>query len=121
MKDNKLEDIAWRLIAEAKVERNPNRRRKLMQEAFELVGVRALCVRWTPREMRISHPTSWSGAPTKNHLERSEAFKMALEQRTVLLPTLFVIIRSINNQHDAGALGCTAAAVGSDCLSRWHV
>ena len=37
MKDNKLEDIAWRLIAEAKVERNPNRRRRLMREAFELV------------------------------------------------------------------------------------
>jgi hypothetical protein len=37
MKDNKLEDIAWRLIAEAKVERSPNRRRRLMQEAFELV------------------------------------------------------------------------------------
>ena len=37
MNDNKLEDIAWRLIAEAKVERNPNRRRRLMREAFELV------------------------------------------------------------------------------------
>jgi hypothetical protein len=37
MNDNKLEDIAWRLIAEAKVERNPYRRRRLMQEAFELV------------------------------------------------------------------------------------
>ena len=34
---------------------------------------------------------------------------MALEQRTVLLPTLFVIIRSINDQYDAGALGCAAA------------
>jgi hypothetical protein len=37
MKDNKLEDIAWRLIAEGKVEHNPSRRRRLMQEAFELV------------------------------------------------------------------------------------
>jgi hypothetical protein len=37
MNDNKLEDIARRLIAEAKVEGNPNRRRRLMQEAFELV------------------------------------------------------------------------------------
>ena len=45
---------------------------------------------------------------------------MALEQRTVLLPTLFVIIRRINDQHDAGALGCTAAAIGSDRLSRRH-
>ena len=37
MKDKELEDIAWRLIAEAKAEGNPNRRRRLMQEAFELV------------------------------------------------------------------------------------
>ena len=37
MKDKELEDIAWRVIAEAKAEGNPNRRRKLMQEAFELV------------------------------------------------------------------------------------
>ena len=46
---------------------------------------------------------------------------MASEQRTVLLPTLFVMIRNINNQHDAGALGCAAAAIGSDRLSRRHV
>ena len=37
MKDKELEDIAWRLIAEAKAEGNPNRRHRLMQEAFELV------------------------------------------------------------------------------------
>ena len=37
MKDKELEDIAWRLIAEAKAEGSPNRRRRLMQEAFELV------------------------------------------------------------------------------------
>ena len=37
MEDKELEDIAWRLIAEAKAEGNPNRRRRLMQEAFELV------------------------------------------------------------------------------------
>jgi hypothetical protein len=37
MKDKELEDIAWRLIAEAKGAGNPNRRRRLMQEAFELV------------------------------------------------------------------------------------
>jgi hypothetical protein len=37
MKDKELEEIAWRLIAEAKAESNPNRRRRLMQEAFELV------------------------------------------------------------------------------------
>jgi hypothetical protein len=37
MNDKELEDIAWRLIAEAKAEGNPNRRRRLMQEAFELV------------------------------------------------------------------------------------
>jgi len=36
MKDKELEDIAWRLIAEAKAEGNPNRRHRLMQEAFEL-------------------------------------------------------------------------------------
>ena len=36
-KEKELEDIAWRLIAEAKDEGNPNRRRRLMQEAFELV------------------------------------------------------------------------------------
>ena len=37
MKDKKLEDVAWRLIAEARAEGNPNRRHRLMQEAFELV------------------------------------------------------------------------------------
>jgi hypothetical protein len=37
MKVKELEDIAWRLIAEAKAEGNPNRRHRLMQEAFELV------------------------------------------------------------------------------------
>jgi hypothetical protein len=37
MKDKELEDIAWRLIAEAKVAGNRNRRRRLMREAFELV------------------------------------------------------------------------------------
>ena len=37
VKDKELEDIAWRLIAEAKAEGDPNRRRRLMQEAFELV------------------------------------------------------------------------------------
>ena len=37
MKDKVLEDRAWRLISEAKVAGNPNRRRRLMQEAFELV------------------------------------------------------------------------------------
>ena len=37
MKDKELEDIAWRLIAEAKAEGNPKRRHRLMQEAFELV------------------------------------------------------------------------------------
>ena len=36
-KEKELEDIAWRLIAEAKAEGSPNRRRRLMQEAFELV------------------------------------------------------------------------------------
>jgi len=29
MKDKELEDIAWRLIAEAKIAGNPNRRRRL--------------------------------------------------------------------------------------------
>jgi len=38
MKDKELENRAWRLVAEAKVVGNPNRRRRLMQEAFELVG-----------------------------------------------------------------------------------
>ena len=37
MKDKELEDIAWRLIAEAKAEGDPKRRRRLMREAFELV------------------------------------------------------------------------------------
>ena len=37
MKDKELENIAWRLIAEAKAEGQPNRRHRLMQEAFELV------------------------------------------------------------------------------------
>ena len=37
MKEKELEDIAWQLIAEAKAEGNPNRRHRLMQEAFELV------------------------------------------------------------------------------------
>jgi hypothetical protein len=37
VKDKELEDIAWRLIAEARAEGNPNRRHRLMQEAFELV------------------------------------------------------------------------------------
>ena len=37
MKDKELEDIAWRLIAEAKAEGKPNRRHRLMQEAFDLV------------------------------------------------------------------------------------
>ena len=36
MKDKELEDIAWRLIAEAKAEGNPKRRHRLMPEAFEL-------------------------------------------------------------------------------------
>ena len=46
MKDKELEDIAWRLIAEAKAEGSPNRRRRLMQEAFELVRCAS-----APREM----------------------------------------------------------------------
>jgi len=37
MKDKELEDIAWHLIAEAKSAGNPNRRRRLMREAFDLV------------------------------------------------------------------------------------
>ena len=37
MEDKELEDIAWRLIAEAKAEGDPKRRHRLMQEAFELV------------------------------------------------------------------------------------
>jgi hypothetical protein len=37
MKDKELENIAWRLIAEAKAEGQPNRRHRLMQEAFDLV------------------------------------------------------------------------------------
>ena len=36
MKDKKLEDIAWRLIAEARAGGNKNRRHRLMQKAFEL-------------------------------------------------------------------------------------
>ena len=37
MKDKELENIAWRLIAEAKAEGQPNRRHRLMQEAFDRV------------------------------------------------------------------------------------
>ena len=36
MKDKELEDIAWRLIAEARAGGNKNRRHRLMQKAFEL-------------------------------------------------------------------------------------
>jgi hypothetical protein len=41
-----------------------------------------------------------------------------LEQRTVLLPTLFVMIRTINDQLSPDALACAAAAIGFDRLSR---
>ena len=37
MKDKELEDIARRLIAEAKAEGKPTRRHRLMQEAFDRV------------------------------------------------------------------------------------
>ena len=46
MKEKELEDIAWRLIAEAKAEGSPKRRHRLMQEAFELVRCAS-----APREM----------------------------------------------------------------------
>ena len=38
LKDKELEDVAWRLIAEAEGAGNPNRRRRLVQEAFKLAG-----------------------------------------------------------------------------------
>jgi hypothetical protein len=36
MKNKELEYVAWRLIAEAEGAGNPNRRRRLVQEAFNL-------------------------------------------------------------------------------------
>jgi hypothetical protein len=43
MKDKELEDVAWRLIAEAEGASNLNRRRRLVQEAFNLARSAGAC------------------------------------------------------------------------------
>jgi hypothetical protein len=75
VKDKELEDIAWRLIAEAKAEGNLNRRHRLMQEAFELVRCASALREINAERDTNAHPTPWSAAPTKSRLERSEAFR----------------------------------------------
>ena len=76
MKDKELEDIAWRLIAEAKAEGDPKRRHRLMQEAFELVrcaspardGCPERCQCHTPRLGRQRRSkTEWNGLSRVPH------------------------------------------------------
>jgi hypothetical protein len=68
MKNKELEDIAWRLIAEAKAEGNPNRRHRLMREAFELVRcASALCEMDVERDMPLA-PHALVGRAYQNPL-----------------------------------------------------
>ena len=68
MKDKELEDIAWRLIAEAKAEGNPNRRHRLMREAFELVRcASALCEMDAERDANVA-PSALVGSADQEPL-----------------------------------------------------